>query len=158
MGFETILQIPNFSGLSDKIGVRYTTIKSGKMKDIGNPMRDMTAEERTYLDGFAKETHDVFIAHVTKFRPNIKNTEEMFDGRPVGAKDALGNGLIDGFGRYYDAYDALLSRIGENTGKNVSVEKFEKKRGLLKKLFGTFSTFSMESVLRQYTEPPIFPR
>ena len=147
-----ILQIPNFSGLSDKLGVRYTTIKSGKMKDLGNPMRDMTAEERIYLDEFAKETHDAFIAHVTKFRPNIKNTEEMFDGRPVGANDALENGLIDGFGGYYDAYDALLFRIGEKTDKNVSVDRFEKKRGLLKRLFGTFAPFSMESVLKQYTE------
>ncbi len=55
-----IMQIPNFEGLSKKLGVTYVTIKAGKMKDIGNPSREMTEEEKEYLNGFARETHDIF--------------------------------------------------------------------------------------------------
>lgn len=54
------MQIPNFEGLSKKLGVTYVTIKAGKMKDIGNPSREMTEEEKEYLNGFARETHDIF--------------------------------------------------------------------------------------------------
>ena len=41
----TILQMPNYQELAEKIGIKTLTFKSGRMKDIGNPMRDMTDEE-----------------------------------------------------------------------------------------------------------------
>lgn len=147
-----ILQIPNVEGLSEKIGVTYVTIKSGRMKDIGNPTRKMTEEERTYLESFAKETHDAFIAHVTKHRPQIKNTEEMFDGRPVGAVLAKENELIDAFGGYYDAYEDLLQRMGEEDDKNIEVHEFKRKKTLIQKIMGTMAPFSMGNILQGFLE------
>lgn len=147
-----ILQIPNIEGLSEKIGVTYVTIKSGRMKDIGNPTRKMTEEERAYLEGFAKETHDVFIAHVTKHRPQIKNTEEMFDGRPVGAVLAMKNELIDAFGGYYDAYEDLLHRMGEEDDKNIEIREYKRKKNFMQKIMGTMAPLSLENVLQELAE------
>ena len=143
-----IMQIPNVEGLSEKLGVTYVTIKSGRMKDIGNPTRAMTDEERAYLDGFAKETHDAFIAHVTKYRPQITHQEEMFDGRPVGAVLARENGLIDAFGGFYDAYDDLLHRMGEEDDTHIKRWDIRKKKSLLQKIIGKSSLLPMpESLL-----------
>lgn len=54
-----IMQIPNFEGLSKKLGVTYVTIKAGKMKDIGNPSREMTEEEKNTSTGLP-EKHTTF--------------------------------------------------------------------------------------------------
>lgn len=145
-----IMQIPNFEGLSKKLGVTYVTIKSGRMKDIGNPMREMTDEERAYLDTFARETHEAFVAHVEKYRPQIKDQEHMFDGRPVGAVLARENGLIDEFGGYYDAYDELLQLMGEKNDHKVDVEAFERKKSLLHRLLGNTQAFSVTDIMRQF--------
>lgn len=135
-----IMQIPNFEGLSKKLGVTYVTIKSGRMKDIGNPMRQMSEEEKEYLAASAKETHMAFVTHVEKYRPQIKDQEEMFDGRPVGAVLAKENGLIDEFGGYYDAYEALLEMMGEKNDHNVDIEEFQRKKSLLHRLIGNSSS------------------
>ena len=93
------------------------------MKDIGNPSREMTTEEKEYPNGFARETHDIFRNLVLTHRPDIKNQDEMFDGRPVGAVQARENGLIDEFGGYYDAYDHLLHLMGEDNDKKLADRK-----------------------------------
>ena len=42
-----IIHVPNFKDLFGKIGYQMITIKSGQFKDIGNPSREMTPEEKT---------------------------------------------------------------------------------------------------------------
>ena len=41
-----IAMFPGFEGLSEKVGVDMRVVKSGKLKDMGNPWREMTDEER----------------------------------------------------------------------------------------------------------------
>ena len=140
----TIMQIPNFRKASEKLGINYMTIKSGNMKDIGNPLREMTDEEFLYLKQIAEDTHDVFISHVKKYRPNID--EKMFDGRPVGAISAKEYGLIDIWGGYYDAYETLLRCMGEKSDDNVKIHKYEKKKGFAQKLFGSLFVLNLPSL------------
>lgn len=106
-----IMQVPNYYQLAEKIGVGCTTVKAGRFKDIGNPFREMTDEEREYLERVASETHAEFIAMVMKNR-TIKNVDLMTDGRFVSAIEAKENGLIDEFGNYYTALDYLYKQIG----------------------------------------------
>ena len=148
-----ILQLPNYQRLAEKAGVTTVTVKAGKMKDIGNPMRPMTEEERVYLEAFAQETYEVFKAHVLEYRPQIKNQEEMFDGRPVGAVLAKENGLIDSFGGYYDAYDALLHKMGEQDDCNVEINELVSKPGLLRRLLKSELGLSPQNLLQQLLKP-----
>lgn len=150
-----IMQIPNFEDLSKKLGVTYVTIKAGKMKDIGNPSREMTEEEKEYLNGFARETHDIFRNLVLSHRPDIKNQDEMFDGRPVGAVQARENGLIDEFGGYYDAYDHLLHLMGEDNDKHVEFWQIENKKGFLRRLLEGQSLLSGKDILSLFTDSAI---
>jgi len=135
----TILQLPNYEELANKIGVRVVTIKSGKMKDIGNPMRPMSVDEIDYLDDLAENAHLRFSNFVLKHRPNIQNPVEMMDGRPVDAMTAKENGLIDAFGTYYDAYDDLLKLVGLPTADYLAVKelRLKKKKGFIKRLIGS---------------------
>lgn len=135
----TILQIPNYKGLAEKLGVTTVTIKSGKMKDLGNPVRDMTEEERAYLEQIAKSGHDLFKKFVSERCPEITNPEEMMDGRPVDALMALDNHLIDGIGTYYEAYRHLLERMGVESFDDVKEVYIKRKKGLLTRLFSNLS-------------------
>ncbi len=139
-----IMQIPNYKGLSDKLGVTYNTIKSGDMKDIGNPVRQMTEAERSYLTGIAAESHQEFIAIVQKYR-NIKNIEQMTDGRFISAKQAKDNGLIDDFGTFYDALDYLCKKIGV-TEKDIKLIDDGKKKSFISKIL------NLKSIVDEVTQ------
>lgn len=57
--------------LKDKLSVDPETFKSGALKDSGNPTRDMTPEDRAYLQGFVDELAGRFYHLVAKSRPKI---------------------------------------------------------------------------------------
>jgi len=127
-----IMQIPNFKGISEKLGVTYNTIKAGEMKDIGNPVREMTEKERIYLTEMAEESHQEFIRMVQKYR-TITNIEEMTDGRFVSAVIAKENGLIDEFGTYYDALEYLCKKLDVKE-KDVKIIEDSKKKSFIGKI------------------------
>lgn len=139
-----IMQIPNYQGLSEKIGVTYNTIKSGDMKDIGNPVRPMTEEERAYLTAIAVESHQEFISIVQKHR-SIKSIEEMTDGRFISALQAKENGLIDDFGTFYDALEYLCEKIGV-TEKDIKLIDDSKKKNFISKIL------SLKSLVGEVTQ------
>src|SRR5690625_750715 len=56
-----IMENINYSGLAEKYGVTFNTIKSGKHKDIMSPSREMTDEEREILQSMIDEMYDEFV-------------------------------------------------------------------------------------------------
>jgi len=149
----TILQVPNYQELAEKIGVKTLTFKSGKMKDIGNPMRDMTEDEQAFLNEIARQGHKLFRDFVKAHRPAIQNEEDMMDGRPVDAVTAQENGLIDAFGTYLDAYDALRELAGIGKQAPVKELRIKEDKGIVQRLLGTAAFPSaidmMETLLPQ---------
>ena len=135
----TILSVLNYQELAGKIGIRSYTVKSGKMKDIGNPFREMTADEQTFLEDIARQGHKLFSDFVLAHRPGISQADVMMDGRPVDAVTALENGLIDAFGTYLDAYDELLKLSGISKRADAKELRMKQKRGILQRLLGTVS-------------------
>ena len=135
----TILSILNYQELATKIGIRSYTVKSGKMKDIGNPFREMTEEEQIFLEDIARQGHKLFADFVLAHRPGIAHADVMMDGRPVDAVTALENGLIDAFGTYLDAYDELMKLAKIPNKEGVKVLRMKEKRGILQRLLGTCS-------------------
>lgn len=136
-----IMQIPNVSELANKIGVRLTTIKSGKMKDIGNPVRPMTSEEESYLQAFSQKVHDDFIQHVLAHRSafRVDAHTELLDGRPILASEAQAAGLIDAIGTFYDALQYVYTYLGVKENQIKIVEFYGHKRGILRRLLSECS-------------------
>ena len=128
-----IMNIPNYKELGEKIGYIPKTLKGGKMKDIGNPFRDMTKEEEDYLNSLIKRTHQDFIDLVLSQRPYISNLKEMTDGRILDACTAKENHLIDELGTYFDALDYLIKEKLKTARDRVEiVDDSESKKGLAK--------------------------
>jgi len=109
-----ILQIPNLMGIAERVGVQMLTIKSGKFKDAGNLFREMTPEDREFLQNTVDQVNDNFIEAIAQGR-GLKREEIMTfaDGRVLLGGRAKELGLIDEIGGVYDAARAALELAGE---------------------------------------------
>ena len=102
-----IMETFNFGGLADKVGIKFYTFKSGKYKDIMNPTREPTEDEKALVQGLVMEVYDKFVGIVAEERDmkveDLKNG--LADGRILSGKQALNAGFVDGLGYFDDAID-----------------------------------------------------
>jgi protease IV len=102
-----IMESFTFSGLADKVGIKFYTFKSGKYKDILNPSREPTEDEKALVQGMVMEVYDKFVGIVAQERDmkvdDLKNG--LADGRILSGKQALDAGFVDGLGYFDDAID-----------------------------------------------------
>ncbi|HUK81293.1 MAG TPA: signal peptide peptidase SppA [Verrucomicrobiae bacterium] len=100
-----ILQSFSVQNLMNKIGVQAYTFKSGNLKDILNPTREPTDEEKKLVTDLIMEVYGKFVGIVAKSR-NI-DVEELksglADGRILSGQQAKEANLIDGLGYFDDA-------------------------------------------------------
>ncbi len=100
-----IMESFTFGGLMDKVGIKSYTFKSGKYKDILNPTREPTAEEKEMVNTLIMEVYEKFVGIVAKERKldvdKLKTT--LADGRILSGNQALKGKLIDGLGYFDDA-------------------------------------------------------
>lgn len=93
-----IMVLPKFKDLAGKIGYEQEVIKSGKMKDIGSPLRDMSPEERAVLQTVVDALHTRFVNVVAERRETMGDREALkllADGRIYTAEQAKTAKLID---------------------------------------------------------------
>jgi len=108
-----ILQFPTAERLFDKIGLRYETVKSGELKDIGNISRDMTDKEADALQNVIDDTYDQFLSAVAEGRGLEKDTLRLVaDGRIFTGRQALGYKIVDELGDLQDAINAAADMTG----------------------------------------------
>lgn len=88
-----------FSKLFDKYGITYQRLVSGKYKDAGSEFKNMSADEREYLQGKINKLNQMFVSsvaenrHLDKFYVESLATGEIFLG-----VEAVDNKLIDVLG------------------------------------------------------------
>ena len=148
-----IMQIPNFKNLSEKLGATLVTIKAGKMKDIGNPFKEMTDEEKIYLETLTKKSHEYFIELVTSQR-EILDLENMTDGRIIDAKTALDNNLIDSYGTFHDALNFLAEEKLHTEVEKLKIVRHKAKKSFINKILGTcnFNVTLDNSILTNFLD------
>lgn len=116
-----IMQSMNMAGLFDKVGLDLVTLTSGPNKDLLNPGREMTEEERDILMGIIDETYEQFVGAVSLGRGmDMEVLRPLADGRIYTAGQALDNGLIDAIGYEEDLLDILREVSGAETVEVVS--------------------------------------
>ncbi len=89
-------------------GVRYLDISSGRFKDVGDPDRPLDEEEREYLFGIVKDSHEVIVEMIAENRGlDIEDVRAVSDGKILLGDKALEHGLIDRIGGLHDALDDM---------------------------------------------------
>ena len=94
-----IMSVPYYAPLADKLGISEETVKSGRYKDTGHPLRKLTPEERTLLQGMVDDVLGQFVeavAHGRNMTP--AQVRALADGRIFSGTQALAAGLVDQLG------------------------------------------------------------
>jgi protease IV len=113
----------NFRQLGQKIGVEDVTIKSGTNKDLMNPLREMSLEQRALLQEIVDTTHNRFVGLVAKARrmPEAE-VRPLADGRIYTAMRAKDLKLVDQIGYWSDAQVKMAHLLNK---KNIKVMRYE---------------------------------
>ena len=102
-----ISELPNFSnpgGWIKKSGYDEIVVKSGKFKDMGNPFRPMTRDEKALFQNMVDDIYNQFLTAVSKARKiDIATLRPLADGRVFTGRQAVKIGLVDKIGTLRDA-------------------------------------------------------
>jgi protease IV len=108
-----ISEYPNIEQLMRKVGLKSEVLKSGRFKDLGNPTREMTEEERALLQDLIDNIHRQFIRDVANGRgKTVEEIEPWADGRVFTGEQAKEIGLVDRLGNFQDALDRAAELAG----------------------------------------------
>lgn len=130
--------------LADKVGVEAVTIKSGDLKDLGNPLREPTEEERELFQAIIDEAYDQFVEVVADGRDMPESrVRELADGRIYTGRQAKELDLVDELGLRAEVYDAVADLVDQKgvEGDDLDVVEFSRQYSPLDRLLsGTGST------------------
>lgn len=108
-----ILKLSNIETLMDKIGIKSYTLKTGKYKDSGSPLRTFSAEDRAMLQSVIDNTHQQFIRAVAEGRKlPVEDIRKIADGRILSGEQAMALKLIDRLGTLQDAIEEAGKQAG----------------------------------------------
>lgn len=108
-----IMQMADLSELFKFAKYKPETIKAGRYKDIGNPARAMTDEERAFLTDLLAGTHKQFKDDISAVRKDrlTKDINELGQGQIFHGYEAKENGLVDEIGGLWQAGRAIHKEL-----------------------------------------------
>ena len=105
------------------LGIKSSTIHSGKNKNMGNFNEPLSEEQKQILQSIADECYEQF-TDIVAMRRNIpiNDVKKLADGRIYTAKQALHNNLIDSI----DSWENMLNDMknDEFEGKDLKLVEF----------------------------------
>ncbi|TVL98286.1 MAG: signal peptide peptidase SppA [Candidatus Brocadia sp. WS118] len=108
-----IMPLINVAELINRYGIKDNSIASGNLKEIGSPLKQMTADEAAVLKGIIDEMYMQFVNVVSTGRNlNIETVKKIADGRIYTGKQALEKGLVDQLGYLEDAINTTKELAG----------------------------------------------
>jgi protease-4 len=122
----------NVSELAAEWGVSYERFAAGKYKDAGMPLKELSADEREYLQGIIDGFYEDFVERVAEGRGMDPETVRATEARIYLGEDAHELGLVDDLGDR----DAVEDHVADLLDEAVSVREFSPKKGLAARLRG----------------------
>ncbi|MEF2293899.1 signal peptide peptidase SppA [Virgibacillus dokdonensis] len=117
-----IMEGYDLSGLAEKWGIDFNTIKSGEYKDILSFSREMTDEEREILQTMVDDMYADFVNVIVDGRGMSESkVRELGDGRVYTGSQAKENGLVDELG---SLDDTIAYMAEDNDFDDVQVVKY----------------------------------
>ncbi|OGQ55521.1 MAG: hypothetical protein A3J24_08975 [Deltaproteobacteria bacterium RIFCSPLOWO2_02_FULL_53_8] len=142
-----IVEFLNVEELLAKIGLKGRVIKSGKFKDTGSPLREMTPEEEKLLQDVINDVNSQFVAAVAEGRGlKVEEVERIADGRVFSGAQAKGMRLVDELGDLTDAIN-LSAKLAGITGRPNVVYPEKKGMGLIRTLLDSDAAGKLTEIL-----------
>lgn len=135
-----LVQIPNFQGTLDKLGVRVDEVKSSPLKAEPSPFNETTEPERAMLRAMIMDSYDWFVSLVDERRPLSRDEVlAVADGSIFTGRQALQRKLIDRLGGEDEAKAWLVEK---GVADNLEIVEWKPKNS------GSFLFSSMGSLLK----------
>jgi protease IV len=132
---SAIMQFANVEGLLKKVGLKSSVVKSGKYKDIGSPMREMTEEERKIIQDLVDDIYNQFVDVIVRDRKiSRQKVMRIADGRVFSGRKAKEYGLVDQLGDMASAAK-LASELAGKDGKYEMVYPRKKRASIFDYIF-----------------------
>lgn len=124
----------NVYRLANKIGIEEFVVKSGKVKDAGNPLRKPTQADKEMLFSVVESVYNQFLEAVSISRHiGIEQLKPLADGRVFTGQMALKYHLVDSIG----GFDAAKAYLQYYTGiKSLKFVDISNDNMSVSKLFG----------------------
>jgi protease-4 len=122
----------NASELADKVGLSYERFAAGKYKDAGTALKELSDDERAYLQGLIDDYYDDFVERVAEGRDMDPQAIRDTEARVYLGEEAHELGLVDALGAVEDVED----RVEDLLDAPVGVREFRPARSLAGRLRG----------------------
>ena len=117
-----------FPGLLERYNVTYRRLVSGRYKDIGSPLKEMTEEEKAIFQQSLDDIRDYFANEVAKNRKlSKKDIDKAANGLFYLGAEAKELGLVDELG----SKDEVIAYIEKKEGIKAEIAEYKKEEGLL---------------------------
>lgn len=121
--------------------IKTETLKSGRLKDLGNISRSWTPEEKTLLESMLVEVHEQFKNAVAEARKIDRSVVDTFaDGRIFTGAKAKELGLVDEIGDMGKAVEIAAKKAGI-AGEPKLIYSGESKGKFLKSVLGSVKAY-----------------
>lgn len=119
-----LFQYPDISGLLDKVGVKFETIKSSPLKAEPNFFSPASDEAKAMIDNTVKDTYDWFVGLVKERRPMITADKlpALTNGSVYTGRQGLQHKLIDALG---DQETSIAWLATKGIDKNLPVVEWK---------------------------------
>ena len=129
----------NYGELMRWAKLKNVVFKSGEFKNAPSPVRDLTEEEKKYLQNLIDDMYSQFLTAVAEGRKlDLETVRKFSDGRVYTGKDAKNKKLIDEVGGLQDAIE-IASKLAKISGEPKLVTPPKERRTLLDLLMGDLS-------------------
>jgi protease-4 len=141
--------LPEFSGLSDRIGVYEDGVENGSNEF--HPLRKMPESQKQIIQASIDGTYDYFVGLVSRGRHmNTLRVLELAGGQVWTGKEAVENGLADSIGGLSEAVSKARELAGKD-GEYLTVSYFpeESETGFLRSIRGQAARILLPADIRQ---------
>lgn len=108
-----VAEFASYEKLLEWAKVDVEVIKTGKYKDVGSPFREMTDEDREYMQGLMNNVYSQFKSAVAESRNlDMAEVDKIADGKIFTGEQAKQLKLIDETGTMNDAIDLAAKTAG----------------------------------------------
>ena len=129
----------NYGDLMRWAKLKPEMLKVGKFKDTGDPTRELTPEERQYMQGLIDNMYGQFVQAVADGRhTKVSDITPIADGRVWTGQQAVGMHLIDEVADFRGAVRDTAKHVNIS-GEPTLVHAERQRRSLLDLLFGDVS-------------------
>lgn len=125
-----IMQTVDLSEIFKWAKYKQETFKAGRLKDLGNPSRPVTDEERMFLNELLAGTHKQFIKDIVDVRKNKlkKDIYELAQGQIFHGAEAVEYGLVDEVGSLWQAGRSIHKELKLKSKFDLNFLKPAKKK------------------------------